>query len=270
MVDAWHQVRAWLACETVWIPQTTERHANLLNELLALPGVHANLVPDAHLAALALEAWAYAVFDRWGFRAISCVALAKPAYPVSWPKKSVRPAPTQRHAHLGNGRLRRVLEHIGKQLAAEMGENDAKYFSHYVNGHDHEQRGSENAADHTLSTKLSTTRFSPALSKWMVSLLPSQAVTLPLPNLWVETRRHRAAHRRCRSGLVRASATLRGRRPPITCAVHFWSARSGRCNRCRGRLGSRCRSRSPWRPARTCRRLYRRRSLAPRRSSWET
>ena len=55
MVDAWHQVRAWLACETVWIPQTTERHANLLNELLALPGVHANLVPDAHLAALALE-----------------------------------------------------------------------------------------------------------------------------------------------------------------------------------------------------------------------
>jgi hypothetical protein len=55
MVDAWHQVRAWLACETVRIPQTTERHANLLNDLLALPGVHANLVPDAHLAALALE-----------------------------------------------------------------------------------------------------------------------------------------------------------------------------------------------------------------------
>ena len=75
-----------------------------------------------------------------------------------------------------------------------------------------------------LSTKLSTTRFSPALSKWMVSLLPSTAVTLPLPNLWVETRRRRAAQRRCRSGLVRASATLRGRRPPITCAVHFWSA----------------------------------------------
>ena len=32
-----------------------ERHADLLNELFALPGVHANLVPDAHLAALALE-----------------------------------------------------------------------------------------------------------------------------------------------------------------------------------------------------------------------
>jgi SIR2-like domain len=35
----------------------------------------------------------------------------------------------------------------------------------------------------TLSTKLSTTRFSPALSNWIVSLLPSIAVTLPLPNL---------------------------------------------------------------------------------------
>ena len=54
MPDAWHQVRAWLACETAWIPQPTERHVDLLNELLALPGVHGNLVPDAHLAALAL------------------------------------------------------------------------------------------------------------------------------------------------------------------------------------------------------------------------
>jgi len=55
MADAWRQVRAWLACETAWLPQPTERHADLLDELLALPGVHANLVPDAHLAALALE-----------------------------------------------------------------------------------------------------------------------------------------------------------------------------------------------------------------------
>src|ERR1019366_2917297 len=84
--------------------------------------------------------------NRWsmhGIRcAISCVALAKPAYPVSWPKKSARPAPTQRHAHLGNGRLRRVLGHIGKQLAAEMGETMPSTFRTYVNGHDHEQRGS--------------------------------------------------------------------------------------------------------------------------------
>jgi hypothetical protein len=55
MVEAWRQARAWLACETAWIPQPTERHTDLLDELLALPGVHANLVPDAHLAALAIE-----------------------------------------------------------------------------------------------------------------------------------------------------------------------------------------------------------------------
>jgi predicted nucleic acid-binding protein len=53
--DAWHQVGAWIACETAWIPQPIERHADLSHELLALPGVYANLVPDAHLAALALE-----------------------------------------------------------------------------------------------------------------------------------------------------------------------------------------------------------------------
>jgi predicted nucleic acid-binding protein len=34
---------------------TTERDADLLNELLALSGVNANLVPDAHLEALTLE-----------------------------------------------------------------------------------------------------------------------------------------------------------------------------------------------------------------------
>src|SRR5262249_43140732 len=40
----------------------------------------------------------------------------------------------------------------------------------------------------TFSTKLSTTRFSPALSKAMVSLLPSTTTTLPLPNFWWKTR----------------------------------------------------------------------------------
>jgi len=52
---AWQQVRRWLAAETAWTPQPTERHPNLLSEFLALPGVHGNLVPDAHLAALAIE-----------------------------------------------------------------------------------------------------------------------------------------------------------------------------------------------------------------------
>jgi toxin-antitoxin system PIN domain toxin len=55
IAEAWRQALAWWACEPAWIPQATERHAELLGEFLALPGVHANLVPDAHLAALAVE-----------------------------------------------------------------------------------------------------------------------------------------------------------------------------------------------------------------------
>jgi toxin-antitoxin system PIN domain toxin len=52
---AWRQVLAWLGCEPAWIPQPTERHREILSELLAAPGVQANLVQDAHLAALAIE-----------------------------------------------------------------------------------------------------------------------------------------------------------------------------------------------------------------------
>lgn len=55
IAQAWRQVLAWLGCEVAWIPQPTPRHSALLGELVALPGVHGNLVPDAHLAALAIE-----------------------------------------------------------------------------------------------------------------------------------------------------------------------------------------------------------------------
>jgi toxin-antitoxin system PIN domain toxin len=55
MAEAWRQVHAWLEAEVVWIPQPTERHRDVLGTLLTAAGVHANLVPDAHLAALAIE-----------------------------------------------------------------------------------------------------------------------------------------------------------------------------------------------------------------------
>jgi len=55
MAHAWHQVVQWLDCEVVWIPQPTERHRHILETLLGGAGVQANLVPDAHLAALAIE-----------------------------------------------------------------------------------------------------------------------------------------------------------------------------------------------------------------------
>jgi uncharacterized protein len=55
MAVAWRQVNAWLECATVWTPEPTIRHRELLARLLTLPGVLGNLVPDAHLAALAIE-----------------------------------------------------------------------------------------------------------------------------------------------------------------------------------------------------------------------
>jgi toxin-antitoxin system PIN domain toxin len=52
---AWAQVREWLSVDVVWLPQPTDRHAEFLGELCGLPGMTSRLVPDAHLAALALE-----------------------------------------------------------------------------------------------------------------------------------------------------------------------------------------------------------------------
>ena len=55
MRDAWTQVIAWHAAASVWVPQPTERHGEVLRDLLGLPGIRGNLVHDADLAALAVE-----------------------------------------------------------------------------------------------------------------------------------------------------------------------------------------------------------------------
>ena len=52
---AWGQVEEWLACDPVWIPQPTERHAAIFGDLVRRHHVRGNLVGDAHLAALAIE-----------------------------------------------------------------------------------------------------------------------------------------------------------------------------------------------------------------------
>jgi toxin-antitoxin system PIN domain toxin len=54
LADAWGQVRAWLSAPPSWIPAPTERHAAILAELLSEAN-RPELVPDAHLAALAVE-----------------------------------------------------------------------------------------------------------------------------------------------------------------------------------------------------------------------
>jgi toxin-antitoxin system PIN domain toxin len=53
--DAWTQVNDWLECETAWVPGPTKSHKQVLSALLAQPGIHGKLIPDAHLAALAIE-----------------------------------------------------------------------------------------------------------------------------------------------------------------------------------------------------------------------
>ena len=55
MSDAWRQAEEWLDCDVAWIPEPTERHREVLGSLLCASGMQANLVPDAHLAALAIE-----------------------------------------------------------------------------------------------------------------------------------------------------------------------------------------------------------------------
>jgi hypothetical protein len=52
---AWGYVETWLGLDVVWVPQPTERHAELLGSLITTHQLRANLIPDAQLATLALE-----------------------------------------------------------------------------------------------------------------------------------------------------------------------------------------------------------------------
>lgn len=54
-VDAWRFVEDWLRTPVAWIPPASERTASILGELIARHGVTGNAVPDAQLAALAIE-----------------------------------------------------------------------------------------------------------------------------------------------------------------------------------------------------------------------
>lgn len=52
---AWGQVEQWLSADCAWIPAPGEQHARLMGEFCAAAGMTSRLVPDAHLAALAIE-----------------------------------------------------------------------------------------------------------------------------------------------------------------------------------------------------------------------
>ena len=52
---AWGQVEHWLSARNVWIPVPGDRHQVILGRLMTRLGGGAKLIPDAHLAALAIE-----------------------------------------------------------------------------------------------------------------------------------------------------------------------------------------------------------------------
>src|SRR3972149_6593306 len=52
---AWQYVEEWLALDNVWIPEPGPRHATILGGFFGLSQMTGRLVPDAHLAALAVE-----------------------------------------------------------------------------------------------------------------------------------------------------------------------------------------------------------------------
>jgi hypothetical protein len=53
--EAWRQVGEWLTCEPVWTPLPGRGHREIIGGFLAAPWMTNRLVPDAHLAALAME-----------------------------------------------------------------------------------------------------------------------------------------------------------------------------------------------------------------------
>lgn len=55
VADAWSQVTAWLDAGPSWTPVPTSRHRAVLEQCIAGTALRANDVPDAHLAALAVE-----------------------------------------------------------------------------------------------------------------------------------------------------------------------------------------------------------------------
>lgn len=53
--DAWRLVQIWLGAPNAWIPQPTDRHAGIIDDIIVTSHVGSKSVMDIHLAALAIE-----------------------------------------------------------------------------------------------------------------------------------------------------------------------------------------------------------------------
>lgn len=82
IADAWGQVTAWLDAEPVWTPVPTARHRATLGACLAQSGLRANDVPDAHLAALAVEHGLRLATSDSGFARFAGLEWFNPLQPV--------------------------------------------------------------------------------------------------------------------------------------------------------------------------------------------
>jgi toxin-antitoxin system PIN domain toxin len=54
-VEAWRFVDEWLSVEQTWIAPETDRHAEVLGDLVRRYELRRNGIPDARLVALAIE-----------------------------------------------------------------------------------------------------------------------------------------------------------------------------------------------------------------------
>lgn len=54
-VEAWSRVTDWLSAPAAWVPGPTGRHAEVLGALVRGHDLRSTAIPDAHLAALAIE-----------------------------------------------------------------------------------------------------------------------------------------------------------------------------------------------------------------------
>ena len=77
--EAMDYVDAWLNAPAAWVPVPGARHAAILRRLLDATGTGGPLVPDAHLAALAIENYVPVVSFDSDFDALKVNRIEPPA-----------------------------------------------------------------------------------------------------------------------------------------------------------------------------------------------
>ena len=63
--EAWKLVTSWLSHDLTWIPNPTERHADVLGSLIQRYDLRANMITDAQLAASRDRARPASLFSRY-------------------------------------------------------------------------------------------------------------------------------------------------------------------------------------------------------------